>query len=37
MGDENKTRIRTELSTRVGAVIGEERIRRVVFAEFVVQ
>ena len=37
LGSENKDRIRGELSERIGHVLGDDRVKRVVFTEFVVQ
>jgi flagellar FliL protein len=37
LGAENKDHIRTELAARMGKVIGDDRVRRIVFGEFVVQ
>ena len=37
LGAENKDKIRDALQTAVGDVIGEDRVHRVVFIEFVVQ
>ncbi len=37
LGADNKDRIRTDLARLMGKVIGEDRVRRIVFAEFVVQ
>lgn len=37
-GEENKTKLQAEMKTRVGTILGgEERVRKVHFAEFVVQ
>ena len=36
-GPENKDKIRDEMVARVAEVIGEDRVRRTIFAEFVVQ
>jgi flagellar FliL protein len=37
LGAENKSRIRDELEGKVAELIGEDRVRRIVFVEFVVQ
>jgi flagellar FliL protein len=37
LGAENKTQIRDQLEHKVAELIGEDRVRRIVFAEFVVQ
>lgn len=37
LGTENKDKIRTDLAERMGKVIGADRVRRIVFTEFVVQ
>ena len=37
LGAENKNQIRTALEGKVAELIGEERVRRIVFGEFVVQ
>jgi len=37
LGAENKNHIRGELESRVGELVGEGRVRRIVFADFVVQ
>ena len=37
LGAESKDKIRDELQAAVGEVIGEDRVHRVVFIEFVVQ
>jgi len=37
LGAASKDHIRTELAERIGKVIGEGRVRRIVFTEFVVQ
>lgn len=37
LGADNKNQIRSELERRVAELIGKERVRRIVFAEFVVQ
>lgn len=37
LGAANKDHIRAELVERMGKVVGEDRVRRIVFTEFVVQ
>ncbi len=37
LGPDNKDHIRADLEAAVAEVIGEERVRRMIFAEFVVQ
>lgn len=37
LGAANKDHIRSELVERMGKVVGEDRVRRIVFTEFVVQ
>lgn len=37
LGPDNKDHIRADLEGKVAEVIGEERVRRMIFAEFVVQ
>jgi flagellar protein FliL len=37
LGAENKNQIRSQLETKVSELIGTERVRRIIFNEFVVQ